>query len=54
MAMEVAKRHPSVKALSYDLPPVQPVAADTIAAAGLADRVVAVSGDFLEEVCFLA
>ena len=42
----VARRHPHVRATTFDLPPVAPIARETIAQAGLAERVSVASGDF--------
>ena len=49
LCMEVARRHPRLKCVSWDLPPVEPVARKCIAAAGLADRVSTASGDFFRD-----
>lgn len=46
LSIEVARAHPHLKCVSFDLPPVEPIARKHIAAAGLAGRVTAVSGDF--------
>lgn len=45
----VAKRHPHLQCLSFDLPPVEPIAKRWIAKESLSDRVQAVSGDFLTQ-----
>src|SRR5690349_20752859 len=45
----VAKRHPHIECVSFDLPSVQPIATRWIATALLSDRVRAVSGDFLTQ-----
>jgi hypothetical protein len=45
----VAKRHPHLKCISFDLPQVAPVASRTIAAQGLSDRVTVASGDFFRD-----
>lgn len=45
----VAKRHPHLQCLSFDLPQVQPIAERWIAKAGLSERVRAVSGNFLTQ-----
>jgi hypothetical protein len=45
----VAARHPHLRCISYDLPPVVPIAEKAIAAAGLSDRVSAASGDFFAD-----
>jgi precorrin-6B methylase 2 len=49
LSIAIARRHPSLRCISYDLPAVQPVARRRIEAAGLADRVEARAGDFLTE-----
>jgi len=45
----VAKRYPHLQCISFDLPPVEPIAKRWIAKESLSDRVRAVSGDFLKE-----
>src|SRR3954470_17228325 len=45
----LATHHPHLQCLSYDLPVVAPIAEKAIAAAGLSDRVTAVSGDFFAD-----
>ncbi len=45
----LATHHPHLQCLSYDLPVVVPIAEKAIAAAGLSDRVKAVSGDFFAD-----
>jgi hypothetical protein len=45
----VAARHPHLQCVSFDLPPVEPIARRWIAKASLSDRVQAVSGNFLEQ-----
>jgi predicted O-methyltransferase YrrM len=49
LACMVAKEHPSLECLSFDLPAVEPIAKRRIATAGLAGRVKAVSGDFFAD-----
>jgi O-methyltransferase domain/Dimerisation domain len=46
LSIEVAKKHPHLQCVSFDLPPVEPVAKKQIAAAGLSDRIRTASGDF--------
>jgi O-methyltransferase domain/Dimerisation domain len=46
LCIEVAKKHPNLRCLTFDLPPVETVARKHIATAGLSDRVQTVSGDF--------
>lgn len=45
----VAARHPHIRAQSFDLPPVARHAQQRVAAAGLADRIGIVSGDFFAD-----
>lgn len=49
LCIEAAKRHPHLHCMSFDLPPVEPVAVKHIAAAGLSDRVGTASGDFFKD-----
>ena len=45
----VAERHPHMHCISFDLPPVEPIAQRTIAASGLSARVTTAAGDFFRE-----
>jgi precorrin-6B methylase 2 len=49
LAMAVARRHPRISCISFDLPEVTAVARRTIAAQGLSDRVVLVEGSFFDD-----
>jgi O-methyltransferase domain/Dimerisation domain len=49
LCIEVAKKHPRTECISFDLPPVEPVAKKHIAAAGLTDRIRTESGDFFQD-----
>ena len=49
LSIEVAKKHPHIQCISFDLPPVEPVAKKHIAAAGLADRIKTATGDFFQD-----
>ncbi len=49
LCREVAAVHPALRCVSFDLPPVTPIAARRIQAAGLGGRIRAVSGDFFED-----
>lgn len=49
LSTTVAKRHPHLQCLSFDLPQVEPIAKRWIAKEDMADRVRAVSGDFLTQ-----
>jgi hypothetical protein len=49
LCLEAAKRHPHLRCVSFDLPVVEPIAARSIAAAGLTDRVTTASGDFFAD-----
>lgn len=49
LAIEVARRHPHLQCISFDLPPVEPIAARHIAAAGLTDRIRTATGNFFSD-----
>jgi hypothetical protein len=49
LSIEAAKQHPKLRCISFDLPPVEPIAKKHIAAAGLAARVSTASGDFFKD-----
>ena len=49
LSMEVAKKHPNIRCVSFDLLPVEPVAKKHIAAAGLSDRIRTASGNFFQD-----
>jgi hypothetical protein len=49
LSIEVAKAHPYLRCISFDLPQVEPIARGHIAAAGLCDRVGTTSGDFFQD-----
>ena len=49
LCIEVAKKNPHLKCISFDLPPVEPIAKKHIAAAGLSDRIGTASGDFFKD-----
>ncbi len=49
LSIIVANRHPHLRCTSFDLPVVEPIAKQTIDAAGLSDRVEAVGGDFFAD-----
>jgi len=49
LCIEACKRHPHLRATSFDLPAVEPVAKRHIAAAGLADRIATATGDFFAD-----
>lgn len=46
LCIEVARRHPHLRCVSFDLPAVEPIARKHVTAAGLAGRVSTASGDF--------
>lgn len=46
LSIQLAKHHQHLNCISFDLPPVKPVAQENINFLGLSDRVTAVSGDF--------
>lgn len=49
LSIEVAKQHPHLRCISFDLPPVEPIAKKHIAAAGLSDRIDTAAGDFFKD-----
>jgi hypothetical protein len=49
LCIEAAKRHPHLKCISFDLPPVEPVAKKHIAAAGLSDHISTAHGNFFQD-----
>src|SRR5215472_14107332 len=49
LCIEVAKKHPQIQCISFDLGPVEPVAKKHIAAAKLQDRIRVASGDFFQD-----
>ncbi len=49
LSVEVAKKHSHLKCTSFDLPVVEPIAKNHIAAAGLENRVVTATGDFFKD-----
>jgi hypothetical protein len=49
LSIEVAKKHPHLECISFDLPPVESIAKKHIAAAGLENRVGTASGDFFKD-----
>ena len=49
LSIEVAKKYPHMKCISFDLPPVEPVAKKYITAAGLTDRIRIASGNFFQD-----
>ena len=49
LSIEVARKHPHLRAVSFDLPAVEPVATKSIAAAGLSGRIDTAAGDFFED-----
>jgi hypothetical protein len=49
LSIEVAKRHPHIRCVSFDLPPVEPIAQKHIVAAGLTERGTTAAGDFFAD-----
>src|SRR6266403_2797507 len=49
LSIEVTKRHPHMRCVAFDLAAVEPIAARSIAATGLSDRVTTASGDFFTD-----
>jgi hypothetical protein len=49
LATQVAVANPHLRGLGFDLPPVAPIFSDYVAAAGVADRLTFVVGDFFKD-----
>jgi hypothetical protein len=49
LCIEAAKKHPHLQCVSFDLPPVEPIARKHIDLAGLSDRIRTASGDFFKD-----
>jgi len=49
LCTEVAKKHPHLRCVSFDLPAVEPIAKKHIAELGLSDRVTTAAGDFFKD-----
>jgi len=49
LCIEVARKHPHLQCVSFDLPPVESIARKHIAAAGLSDRISTAGGDFFKD-----
>jgi precorrin-6B methylase 2 len=49
LSILVAKRHPHIHCISFDLPAVEPIARKTIDREGLSDRIRTASGDFFKD-----
>ncbi|MCU1326154.1 MAG: O-methyltransferase family 2 [Bryobacterales bacterium] len=49
LSVEVARLNPKLRCISFDLPPVAPIAQRHIAAAGLSDRIRTAAGDFFKD-----
>ncbi len=49
LCIEAARKHPHLNCVSFDLPPVEPIARKHIAAAGLSERVGTAAGDFFKD-----
>jgi hypothetical protein len=49
LSIEVAKRHPHLRATSFDLAAVEPIARKSIARADLSERVTTAAGDFFKD-----
>lgn len=49
LCIEAAKKHPHLQCVSFDLPPVEPIARRHIASAGLSDRISTATGDFFKD-----
>lgn len=49
LSLQVAKHQPHLSCISFDLPPVEPIAKENISHFGLGDRVKTASGDFFKD-----
>jgi O-methyltransferase domain/Dimerisation domain len=49
LCIEAVKRHPHLRCVSFDLPPVEPIARKHIASAGLSERICTATGDFFKD-----
>lgn len=49
LSIEAMKKHPHLRCISFDLPPVEAIARRHIAAVGLSDRIATASGDFFTD-----
>jgi hypothetical protein len=49
LSIQVCQRHPNIKCISFDLPPVAPLANKKIAAFGLSGRIETAGGDFMKD-----
>jgi len=49
LCIEAVKQHPHLQCISFDLPPVEPIAKKHINAAGLKQRIRTASGDFFKD-----
>ena len=49
LCIEAAKKHPHLQCVSFDLPPVEPIARRHIASAGLSYRISTATGDFFKD-----
>src|SRR5579859_3913211 len=49
LCIEAANKHPHLQCVSFDLPPVEPIARKHITSAGLSDRISVAAGDFFKD-----
>lgn len=49
LSIQIARHHPHMKCMSFDLPPVAPVAQENVNLTGLTDRIEICSGDFFTD-----
>jgi cyclopropane fatty-acyl-phospholipid synthase-like methyltransferase len=49
LSVGLARRHPHLRGITFDLPPVRPFFEEYVSASGLADRLSYVAGDFFNE-----
>jgi len=49
LSIQIAKNNEHMKCISFDLPPVGPIAKDNVDSLGLSDRIEVISGDFFTD-----
>lgn len=49
LSISIAKNNPHIKCISFDLPPVSPIAEENVDGSGLTDRIEVISGDFFND-----
>jgi cyclopropane fatty-acyl-phospholipid synthase-like methyltransferase len=49
LSIQICLRHPAIRCITFDLPPVEPLAKKKIEAFGLTGRITTCAGDFMKE-----